>query len=247
MAQNILLRRSNIQGKTPTTASMSVGEIALNTFDGKAFMYVSSSTTQSIQQVVVTGAQITGSINLFGNQSITGSLTIASSSLTLNNGSNLIIQSGGFLNVIGSGSFGELSVSNDINVTGSIYVAKDIVVLMDIDVVGNITGSTISASFFKGDGSQLTNVVVSPSNNYDFNVTPSAGFVGYMADSGSNYYVTPYSNSVKITTGSVTVASFSSSSIQLLGIGDVVSFSSSIASQIAALQYSSSMVDAGVF
>jgi hypothetical protein len=41
--QYLKLRRSNVQGKIPTTESIDFGEIALNTFDGKAYMKKSGS------------------------------------------------------------------------------------------------------------------------------------------------------------------------------------------------------------
>ena len=63
MAQNILQRRSTIQGKTPTTSSLQVGEIALNTYDGKAYIHKSGS-TQSIESIVITNSTTTGSITL---------------------------------------------------------------------------------------------------------------------------------------------------------------------------------------
>ena len=213
MAQQILLRRSNIQGKTPTTASMYVGELAVNTYDGKVFLYKSGS-TQSIEQVVTTNAQITGSIF-----------------------------------VLGSGSFGELNVANDVNVTGSIFVTKDVVVLMDVDVVGNITGSTISASHFVGDGSGLTGVVISAANNFDFNQPAASGYADYIEDNNNNYIVNTTSQSVTITNipTSTTIATFSTGSVQLLGIGDVLSFSSSIATQFTQLRVSASLFDAGTF
>jgi hypothetical protein len=213
MAQQILLRRSNLSGKTPTTASMYVGELAINTYDGKVFLYKSGS-AQSIEQVVTTNAQITGSIF-----------------------------------VLGSGSFGEINVSNDVNVTGSIFVQKDIVVAMDIDVIGNITGSTISASHFVGDGSGLTGVAISAANNFDFNQGVASGYANYIEDLNDNYIVTATSQSVTIVNvpTSTTVASFSTSSVQLLGIGDVLSFSSSIATQFTQLRASASLFDAGTF
>jgi hypothetical protein len=65
VTQSILLRRSNLAGKTPDIGSLQLGEIGLNTYDGKAFMHKSGSTDE-IVQFVVTGAQITGSINLTG-------------------------------------------------------------------------------------------------------------------------------------------------------------------------------------
>ena len=63
MAQNILLKRSGVAGKTPTTSSLSVGEIAINTYDGKVFIHKSGS-VDTIEQIVVTNTIVTGSITL---------------------------------------------------------------------------------------------------------------------------------------------------------------------------------------
>lgn len=72
MAQNtILLKRSALQGKTPDTGSLQLGEVAINTFDGKVFIKRSGS-IESIQEILTTDAQITGSLNILGG--ITGSL-----------------------------------------------------------------------------------------------------------------------------------------------------------------------------
>jgi len=65
MAQKILLKRSGVQGKVPTTSSLDLGELALNTYDGKAFIHKSGS-TDAVVELVVTGARVTGSINLTG-------------------------------------------------------------------------------------------------------------------------------------------------------------------------------------
>jgi hypothetical protein len=62
---SILLKRSGVAGSVPTTTSLKVGEIALNTYDGKAFLRKSGSTDEVVE-IVVTGAGTTGSINLSG-------------------------------------------------------------------------------------------------------------------------------------------------------------------------------------
>ena len=62
---SILLKRSGVAGSVPTTTSLKVGEIALNTYDGKAFLHKSGS-TDSVVEIVVTGANVTGSISLTG-------------------------------------------------------------------------------------------------------------------------------------------------------------------------------------
>jgi len=62
---SILLKRSGVAGSKPTTGTLQVGEIALNTYDGKAFLHKSGSTDEVVE-IVVTGANTTGSINLSG-------------------------------------------------------------------------------------------------------------------------------------------------------------------------------------
>jgi len=66
MAQKILLKRSGVSGSIPTTASIDLGELALNTYDGKAFMHKSGSTDEVVQ-FVVAGSQTSGSISVTGN------------------------------------------------------------------------------------------------------------------------------------------------------------------------------------
>jgi hypothetical protein len=65
MAQKILLKRSGVSGSIPTTSSIDLGELALNTYDGKAFMHKSGSTDEVVQ-FVVAGSTTSGSISLTG-------------------------------------------------------------------------------------------------------------------------------------------------------------------------------------
>ena len=71
MAQKILLKRSGVSGSIPTTASIDLGELALNTYDGKAFMHKSGSTDEVVQ-FVVAGSQTSGSISVTGNVTAAG-------------------------------------------------------------------------------------------------------------------------------------------------------------------------------
>ena len=45
----VLIRRSNVQGKAPTTGQLSAGELALNTFDGRAYMLRNNGTASVVQ------------------------------------------------------------------------------------------------------------------------------------------------------------------------------------------------------
>ena len=73
---SILLKRSGVAGSVPTTTSLQVGEIALNTYDGKAFLHKSGSTDEVVE-IVVAGAKVTGSISLTG--AVSASIVSASS------------------------------------------------------------------------------------------------------------------------------------------------------------------------
>lgn len=205
--QKILQRRSNTSGNVPTTSSLFVGEIGLNTYDGKAFIHKSGS-AESIEQLVVTNSETIGNID-----------------------------------ITGTGSFNEIVVSQDINVTGSIFVGGDIVGQGDIDFGGSVT-----ASHFVGDGSKLTNVAISAANNFDFNTDPAAGYVGYLENSGSHIYnLTPTPTAIDIKYDGTKFAEISVTngySGSLYGIGDILAFSGSIANRLAAVEAG---MDAGTF
>jgi hypothetical protein len=204
MAQNILQRRSAIQGKTPTTSSLQVGEIALNTYDGKAYIHKSGS-TQSIESIVITNSITTGSITLTQ-----------------------------------TGSFGELVVTQDVNIGRDLYVTNDIIGNGDIDIFGAVSASIVSASAFFGFGGGLTGITASMRpDDFDFNSEPFAGTIGYIQGSGSLYKVASTPTAVEfrydeVVRGTFTVENGFSGS--LYGIGDVLSFSSSIASRFATLE-----------
>jgi hypothetical protein len=215
MAQNILLKRSGVAGKTPTTASLSVGEIALNTYDGKVFLHKSGS-VESIEQIVVTNSTTTGSITLTQ-----------------------------------SGSFGELVVTQDGNISRDLYVTRDIISNGSIDVLGAVSASIVSASVFIGNGAQLTGVTASMRpDDFDFNSEPFAGTIGYIQGSGSLYKVATTNNAVEFRYNEELRGTFTTTngfSGSLYGIGDVLSFSGSVATRLANLEASASLLDAGQF
>jgi len=75
--QFLKLRRSAVPGRIPTTSSLDYGEIALNTYDGLAFMKKSGSSGEeiiTIGPIIGTGSfATTGSNTFYGNQIISGS------------------------------------------------------------------------------------------------------------------------------------------------------------------------------
>jgi hypothetical protein len=215
MAQNILLKRSNIQGKTPTTSSVSVGELAINTYDGKIFFHKSGS-SESIEQIVTTNIVNTGSITLTK-----------------------------------TGSFGELVVSQDGNFLRDLYVTRDIIGNGSIDILGAVSASIVSSSLFIGNGTGLVGITASMRpDDYDFNSDPFAGSIGYIQGSGSLYKVATTNTAVEFKYNDVLKGKFDITngySGSLYGIGDILAFSGSVATRLANLEASSSVVDAGVF
>ena len=157
MTQKILLKRSGVSGSIPTTASIDLGELALNTYDGKAFMHKSGSTDE-IVQFVVAGSQTSGSIGITG---------------------------------------------------------------------------TVTAGNFVGSGAGLTGVTASMRpDDFDFNSDPYAGTIGYIQASGSLYKVATDADAVEFRYNDVPFGTFTTSSTNLYGIGDVLAFSGSVANRL---------------
>ena len=65
MAQVVKLKRTAVQGKIPTTSSLELGELAINTYDGRIF-FEKDNGTPTIEQIVTSNSVTTGSINLTG-------------------------------------------------------------------------------------------------------------------------------------------------------------------------------------
>jgi hypothetical protein len=166
MAQIVKLRRSSVSGQKPTNSNLQLGELALNTTDGKVYMAKSGSLGPSVEELISTNAvntgsvNISGSLNLIGNETITGSLNIVSSSLpqiilnniNYNQNYHLTVGNSGYIDIhdgLGNvvSSFGTSSAGfiNNVFVSGNLWVNHSV-------TASNFTGA------FKGDATYLTNV-----------------------------------------------------------------------------------------
>jgi hypothetical protein len=72
MSQIVKLRRSSVSGQKPTNTNLQLGELALNTTDGKVFMAKSGSLGPSVEELITTNTVNTGSLSITG--AITGSV-----------------------------------------------------------------------------------------------------------------------------------------------------------------------------
>jgi hypothetical protein len=183
MASIVQLKRSALSGKVPDTGSLNLGELAVNTYDGKIY-FKKSGSIESIESVVTTNSVITGSIRLEGTASF-GSLQV-NDTLTVNHGQTII-----------SGSLG---VTSDLTVLGSINARQFNISVISSSVLfesgsskfGNtsddihsftgsveVTGS-VTATSFVGDGSGLTGLSVdlgsAQLNDVDGNNIPARSF-----------------------------------------------------------------------
>ena len=79
MAQIIRLKRSTSSGTKPTTGSLQTGEIAINVYDGKAFIRKSGSIDEVVEFVTTnTHTAVAGNVNISG--SITASYFVGDGS-----------------------------------------------------------------------------------------------------------------------------------------------------------------------
>jgi len=157
MSQTIVLKRSALPGKVPDTGSLNLGEIAINTYDGKVYLKRSGS-IESIQTLVATNSTTTGSITLTQ-----------------------------------TGSFGELVVTQDVNITRDLYVTRDIIGNGGIDVLGNITGSnllitgniTAKQLIISSSVTNMTTQFASGSTAFGDTITDTHRFTGSLNITGS--------------------------------------------------------------
>lgn len=153
MAQVLKLKRTAVNGKTPTTSHLELGELAMNTFDGRIFLKKDSG-TPIVNEILTTNTEgsITGSLNLNGN--------ITANNITLSGNATIA----GNLTLGGNITIGD-NVADVVTVTAGFSgsLIPDSTSLYDLGSStkkwNNLHVVTASADYFIGDGSQLTNVV----------------------------------------------------------------------------------------
>ena len=77
MAQVVKLKRSAVEGKVPTTSNLELGELSINTHDGRIF-FEKNDGSDSIEHIITTNSQTTGSIELVGNITASGAISASS-------------------------------------------------------------------------------------------------------------------------------------------------------------------------
>lgn len=230
MASTVQLKRSALSGKVPDTGSLALGEIAINTFDGKIY-FKKSGSVETIESIITTNAVTTGSITLLGTgsfgkiigdlQATNGVVSGSSQIISILNPLNLYTASidvyTSSLATTGSNTFignqtitGSLVISGSETITGSLRVTETgsfgLLKVNDTLTV-NHGISIISGSL--GITTDLT--VLGQINARQFNINVISSSI--LFESGSSKFgntsddIHSFTGSVEIT-GSVTATSF---------------------------------------
>ena len=174
MAQSIILKRSALPGKVPETNSLNIGEIAINTYDGKVFMKRSGS-VESIETLVATNSTTTGSITLtqtgsFGELLILQDVNVQRDLFVVR---DLVtdgdIDAGG--DISGSGLqvndtlnivHGNFNLSASAAITGSLGITNDLTVLGTVNArqfnISIISSSTLFESGSSNFGNSIDDI-----------------------------------------------------------------------------------------
>ena len=99
MAQTIHLKRSSTQHKVPSTGNLALGELAINTYDGRVF-FKKNDGSDSIEHIVTTDSITTGSVSIIGSLvvddiTIDGSTISDSGDFTLDVGGDITLDANG--------------------------------------------------------------------------------------------------------------------------------------------------------
>ena len=128
MAQTIKLKRSSVSGNTPSTSDLELGEVAINTYDGKMFIKKNDG-SDSIVEIGGSSGTVT---EAFKTIAVSGQSPVvadsATDTLTLVAGSNMTITtnaSGDTVTFASSGSGGSQNLFSTFAVSGQSSVVAD--------------------------------------------------------------------------------------------------------------------------
>ena len=149
MSQIVKLRRSSTSGNRPTNSQLQLGELAINTTDGKIYFSKSGSINTSVEEVLTTNAQNTGSLNLSGSLNLVGTESIT----------------------------GSTKINGSLSVTGFTYLTS--LFVSGADPVANVQAYVPSSSIYNVAGFNTPNRVASGIrfnwNNEDWTIGAARG------------------------------------------------------------------------
>jgi hypothetical protein len=201
MANTVVLKRSAVTGKTPTTGDLALGELALNTYDGNLFFKKDSGTasivtvatlagTQSLSNKTLASPVITGTITAGGGVGTNGQLLASTGSgvqwvtrdvSTLDSLSDVVISSATSDQVLKFNGSVWINAEADAAVASAIFAANaesdlGLVTDGDITITEDLGVVTDVASFIYNLGTLVVDGIVSL-NNLDQSV--KADYIAY--------------------------------------------------------------------
>lgn len=214
MANKLTLKRSAVPGKVPTTADLDLGEIAINTYDGKAYMKKNVSGVESIVLLVGAGSgdvvgPASSADNAIARFDQTSGKIIQNSSATIDDSGNISSltqqSSGTGANKIPVGtsaqrptaqdglirfnsSISKFELGRSVNNTWNYVIERGLYRYMRYVVGASVNGHHPRCSrlyYIKDDGSRVNFVVFTSDNCADSGTIPTEGTT-YTLDLGAD-------------------------------------------------------------
>jgi hypothetical protein len=201
MANTVVLKRSAVTGRNPTTSDLALGELALNTYDGNLFFKKDSGTASIVTVATLAGTQtlsnktlaspvITGTLTAGGGVGTNGQLLASTGSglqwvtrdvSTLDSLTDVAISSPEAQQVLKYNGSQWVNSDPDANVASAVFAANaesDLGLVTDLDVTltEDLGFVTDVANFIYNMGSLVVDGIVSL-NNLDQSV--KADYVSY--------------------------------------------------------------------
>jgi hypothetical protein len=137
MANQIILKRSSTPSKVPTTAQLALGELAINTYDGKIYVKKDNGVASVVEiggvtsvntltgDVVLSTSDVAEGSNQYFTTGRARSALSAGTGISYNAGTG-IISTAQNLTSAGSPTFAGLTLTGNVGITGSIIPSSDI-------------------------------------------------------------------------------------------------------------------------
>jgi hypothetical protein len=181
MAQNIILKRSAVPGRVPDTGSINLGEVAINTFDGKLY-FKKSGSVESVETIITTNSITSGSLFVSDDITIQQDLYVVRDVIT-----------DGDIDASGSLSGSGLSINDTLNIThNNFQLSGSAAITGSLTVMGAINATQFNINV-------ISSSIIFESGSSKFGNTSDDihSFTGSVQISGS-----------QTITGSVTATSF---------------------------------------
>jgi hypothetical protein len=201
MANTVVLKRSAVTGRNPTTGDLALGELALNTYDGNLFFKKDSGTasivtvatlagTQTLTNKTLSSAVLTGTLTAGGGVGTNGQLLASTGSgvqwvtrdvSTLDSLSDVVISSATSDQVLKFNGSVWINADSDAAVASAVFAANaesdlGLVTDADVTITEDLGVVTDVASFIYNLGTLVVDGIVSL-NNLDQSV--KADYIAY--------------------------------------------------------------------